>query len=295
MTAAATGKLALLWRGDREARRNATPQNNRFNRVFEALATIGIPAEPAVYADEMAAEVREQLLKLDGVLVWVDPISKGQRPDYARCDVAGRRVQGNLGQRRSRRDPQDGCEGSSSSHEASRLGHRHPSLSHRSAFREAFPPRLQSAGPRVLKQNRGNGGQGVWRVELIPSSQAPSGHRAIVRVLHAAGQRAGRHAARRFHETLRGLFRCRRLHRRSAVPIAAARGHDPLLYERRKGRRFRAPIRQGADSAATRRPGLGSCATGPAHHASCLGSPISSTPDEDGVGVDASNDASSGY
>ena len=48
--------------GDRQARRNATPQNNRFKRVFEELATIGISAEPAVYADEMASEVREQLL-----------------------------------------------------------------------------------------------------------------------------------------------------------------------------------------------------------------------------------------
>jgi hypothetical protein len=28
-----------------------------------------------------------------------------------------------------------------------------------------FPSRLRSAGPRVLKQNRGNGGQSVWKVE----------------------------------------------------------------------------------------------------------------------------------
>jgi hypothetical protein len=51
------------------------------------------------------------------------------------------------------------------------------------AFREEFPPRLLSAGPRVLKQNRGNGGQGVWKVELV-SPTASEG--AIVRVLQAA-------------------------------------------------------------------------------------------------------------
>ena len=90
MTVAETGKLALLWRGDCQARRNATPQNNRLNRVFEELAALGISAEPAVYADEMADEVREQLLKLDGVLVWVDPISEGQDRFYARCDVRTR-------------------------------------------------------------------------------------------------------------------------------------------------------------------------------------------------------------
>jgi hypothetical protein len=41
-------KIAVLWRGDREGRRAATPQNNRFYRVFEELAALGIDAEPAV-------------------------------------------------------------------------------------------------------------------------------------------------------------------------------------------------------------------------------------------------------
>jgi hypothetical protein len=34
-------------------------------------------------------------------------------------------------------------------------------------FREGFPKQLQAAGPRVLKQNQGNAGQGVWRVDLM--------------------------------------------------------------------------------------------------------------------------------
>jgi hypothetical protein len=43
------GRMALLWRGDREARRGATPRSNRYHRVFEELAALGIQAEPAVY------------------------------------------------------------------------------------------------------------------------------------------------------------------------------------------------------------------------------------------------------
>ena len=78
MTVSKAGKLALLWRGNRQARDEATAQNNRLNRVFEALTALGIHAEPAIYADDVAGDVREQLLKLDGVLVWVDPISDGQ-------------------------------------------------------------------------------------------------------------------------------------------------------------------------------------------------------------------------
>src|ERR1700759_3882130 len=75
MTADKIGRLGLLWRGDRQARDAATADNNRFTRVFQALAALGIDAEPAVYDDDMAEEVRAQLLRLDGVLVWVDPIS----------------------------------------------------------------------------------------------------------------------------------------------------------------------------------------------------------------------------
>src|SRR5215467_1146789 len=73
-----SSKIAVLWRGDLEARQAATPQNNRFHRVFEELADIGIHAEPAVYDEDFADEVREQLLGADGVLVWVDPIHHGK-------------------------------------------------------------------------------------------------------------------------------------------------------------------------------------------------------------------------
>ena len=71
-------RIAILWRGDREARRTASAQNNRYHRSFEELSGLGIHAEPAVYDEEFADEVCEQLLKVDGVLVWVDPLSRGK-------------------------------------------------------------------------------------------------------------------------------------------------------------------------------------------------------------------------
>jgi hypothetical protein len=40
------GRLALLWRGDREARNSAKPETSRLRRVFEALAFRHIHAEP---------------------------------------------------------------------------------------------------------------------------------------------------------------------------------------------------------------------------------------------------------
>jgi hypothetical protein len=53
-------KIAILWRGDRAARDAATPHNNRYHCIFAELQALGIDAEPAVYADDMIDEVRDQ-------------------------------------------------------------------------------------------------------------------------------------------------------------------------------------------------------------------------------------------
>src|SRR6202012_4521162 len=70
--------VAILSRGDAAARRDATPQNSRFVRVFEALAAVGIAARPVIYDETFADAVRDDLLAVDGVLVWVDPIHEGK-------------------------------------------------------------------------------------------------------------------------------------------------------------------------------------------------------------------------
>ena len=62
--------VAILWRGDHQQRRDATPHNNRYRQVFEELIGLGIDAQPEVYNDDIAEEVRARLLKADGVLVW---------------------------------------------------------------------------------------------------------------------------------------------------------------------------------------------------------------------------------
>jgi hypothetical protein len=45
------------------------------------LAAQNIHAKPAVYCEDLADEVRTQLLQVDGVLVWVNPIQDG-RPRF---------------------------------------------------------------------------------------------------------------------------------------------------------------------------------------------------------------------
>jgi hypothetical protein len=49
-------------------------------------------------------------------------------------------------------------------------------------FNAAFPKTLWSSGPRVLKQNRGNGGHGIWKVESAANTAREAD---IVTVLQA--------------------------------------------------------------------------------------------------------------
>jgi hypothetical protein len=177
----ASYKIAIVWRGDREAWRNATTANNRFHRVFEELAAIGIHAEPAVYDEEFAEEVCEQLLGADGVLVWVDPIHQGKTREA--LDPLLREVASRGKWVSAHPDVILKMGVKEVLYHTRHLGWGTDTHLYRTApdFRQAFPVRLQT-GPRVLKQNRGNGGQGVWKVELVGEE---GGIDPLVRVLHA--------------------------------------------------------------------------------------------------------------
>jgi hypothetical protein len=182
MAVAKAGTLALLWRGNRHSGGQATAQDSRFNRIFEALAALGIRAEPAIYADDTTDWVRDQLLEVDGVLVWVDPISDGQNRrqlDAMLRDVASRGVWVS-----AHPDVILKMGVKEVLYRTKHLGwgtdtHIYGTAQ---AFNEQFAQRLRSTGPRVLKQNRGNGGQGVWKVELV---SAAADNAALVYVQHA--------------------------------------------------------------------------------------------------------------
>jgi hypothetical protein len=174
------GRIAILWRGDVTARRSASPDTSRFKTIFAALADIGVDAEPVVYEDDVVDAVRAQLDTVDGVLVWVNPIHEGR--NRANLDALLREVAAS------------GVWVSAHPDVILKMGtkevlHRTRAMSwgcdtalYRTAeaMRTELPARL-AIGPRVIKRNRGNGGQGVWKVEVL----ANRGSRLTVRVLDA--------------------------------------------------------------------------------------------------------------
>src|SRR6188472_2817719 len=174
------GRIAILWRGDEVARRSAKPETSRFKAVFAALADVGVDAEAVVYEDHVRDSVRTQFATLDGVLVWINPIHEGR--NRANLDALLREV------------ADRGVWVSAHPDVILKMGtkevlHRTRTMSwgcdtalYRTAeaLRAELPTQL-AAGPRVIKRNRGNGGQGVWKVEALPSPR----DRPMVRVLDA--------------------------------------------------------------------------------------------------------------
>jgi hypothetical protein len=164
MNAAPAPKVALLYPGDRAARDRSDPAQSRFAALFEAFAAAGLPAQPAVYHDDFADEVRGQLRGVQFVLVWCNPIEDGRRRDRLDallCEVAqaGVIVSAHpdaifrLGTKDVLFETRDLPFGSDV--------HRIDSLTQ---LAHELPLRLRH-GARVLKQHRGHSGIGVWRVE----------------------------------------------------------------------------------------------------------------------------------
>ncbi len=186
-------RVAIVYPGDYADRANATAENNRFADLFGAFAAEGIHAEPAVYHDDFCAEVHDQLMRVDGVLVWVNPIQDGRNRSV--IDAMLREVAAagifisahpdiilKLGTKEvlyRTRDIGWGCD-----------THLYNSMEQ---MRLELAARLANGKLRVVKQYRGNGGIGVWKVQLPlsnltsaeRSTVAPPQSETIVRVRHA--------------------------------------------------------------------------------------------------------------
>ena len=157
-------RLAVLYPGTREARDRSDPAASRFAALFEAFRASDIAAEPAIYHDDFADEVRHQLERVDGVLVWHNPIEGGRTrlrlDDVLRAVAArGTFVSAHpdtilrLGTKDVLLDTRDLPFGSDA--------HRVPGVHD---LATSVRKRLDE-GPRVLKQHRGHSGIGVWRIE----------------------------------------------------------------------------------------------------------------------------------
>jgi hypothetical protein len=178
------GRIALVWRGD-PVTVVETPGATRFHLIFSALDALGLAAEPILYSEEAEESVRARLLSMDGVLVWVNPLDDGK--DRSLLDPLLRDVAAHGVWVSAHPDVILKMGVKEVLYRTRGLGWGTDTDLYLSVedFDSRFPARLGTGGPRVLKQNRGNGGQGIWKVELVAETDASPGPKAAVRVLHA--------------------------------------------------------------------------------------------------------------
>jgi hypothetical protein len=145
--------------------------------MFDAFHDLGVAAAPVVYSDDLTDSVRDHLLELDGVLVWVNPIEQGL--DRSKLDPllreaaqAGVWVSANPDVILRMATKQVLVDTAAMSWSADTRLYISPEQ-----LLVELPDRL-IRGPLVLKQQRGMGGTGVWKVE---AESLP-----LVRVQHAA-------------------------------------------------------------------------------------------------------------
>lgn len=179
--------IGLVWRGNRAENPFSTVRTERLKPLVAALRRLDVAVVPVVYQDDAVDEVRAQLLGLDGILVWVNPIQDGANRSQ---------LDGLLREAAAR-----GAWVSAHPDVILKLGTKEVLYRTRDLgwgtdtdfypdaddFRARFPLALAKDSIRVLKQARGNAGNGVWKVELVePTAAADEPDLdVLVRVQHA--------------------------------------------------------------------------------------------------------------
>ncbi len=175
-------KVGLLWRAEWDPPAGDGPiiESCKLREMFHAFSVLGVPAEPVVYSDDTADAVKDQLLGLDGVLVWVNPIE--QELDRAKLDSILREVADAGVWVSAHPDVILKMATKQVLVDTKQMSWGTDTTLYRSSvdLREDLSSRLLEQAPLVLKQNRGMGGNGVWKVEWDSSG----GDRAL-RVQHA--------------------------------------------------------------------------------------------------------------
>jgi hypothetical protein len=180
-------RVAIVFPADAEQRLATKVGESRFSGVANALYAAGIEVVGAPYADEFVADVRSQLLGVDGVLVWVNPVQGGRDRSVLNAMLADVAASGvfvsahpevidKMGTKEvlyRTRGMSWGCD--------TRL------YSTLESMRAELPASLVS-GARVMKQIRGQSGDGVWKVEFADRLSPPQGRISIdtpLQVRHA--------------------------------------------------------------------------------------------------------------
>ncbi|RTL72177.1 MAG: hypothetical protein EKK41_06045 [Hyphomicrobiales bacterium] len=184
MSTSTPRRIALLFPAN-PARGLDTPlEETRFSAVAQAFTARGVTVIAAPFANSFAAEIRQRLRDVDAVLVWFNPMEGGQ--DRSVLNAMLRDVAAHGALVSAHPDVIDRMGTKDVLYRTRDMGWGTDTrlYTRLEGMAAALPQRL-AEGPKVLKQMRGQSGDGVWRVELARARDAGNGDHADLRVRHA--------------------------------------------------------------------------------------------------------------
>lgn len=180
-------RVAIVFPADARSMAETRVEQSRLAGIAHALASSGADVVSAPFADEIADEIEARLARIDVALVWFNPIEAGRDRSVLNRMLRSIAAKGaivsahpdvidQMGTKEvlyRTRNMSWGCD-----------TRRYGNLE---AMRSELPASLRR-GPRVLKQMRGQSGDGVWKVELAHkmtlAASTPSPETALL-VRHA--------------------------------------------------------------------------------------------------------------
>jgi len=162
--------IALMIYGDTHSGRDALSEE-KYKDLATAFSAAGFTVKSVIYNDEISESLYNDLLDFNAILVWVNPIEQGK--DRTNLDSLLVKLAGK------------GCLVSAHPHVILKMGTKDILYKTRELgwggetklyssfedFVERFPESLREAGIKILKQYRGNGGNGVFKIVNGPSGK----------------------------------------------------------------------------------------------------------------------------
>jgi hypothetical protein len=193
-----TNSVAIMIYAGQGIDRNALIEE-KYKDLANAFLSSGFTIESVSYNDISADQLSGSLLRFDAVLVWVNPIEQGN--DRKRLDSLLSELSNK------------GCFVSTHPEVILKMGTKDVLYKTKDMdwggdtkmytsyddFTDRFPNSLKTSGIRVLKQYRGNGGNGVYKIVLNSSNE--------IKVTHAmAGNEEKKMSLNDFYSEFKAFF-----------------------------------------------------------------------------------------
>jgi hypothetical protein len=157
----------------------------KYKALAGCFVQSGITVETVLYNDDPAEKLRDELRKLDALLVWVNPIEQGRdrtvldqllldMQDHGVFVSAVPETIVKIGTKKVLFDTRN-----------LEWGSDVEMYSNFDEFKNGFPGTLTEGKPRVLKQFRGNGGNGVFKVKSLGDG---SGRLSVLHALRGSSE-----------------------------------------------------------------------------------------------------------